>query len=134
MLERAVALAAPEGYVRPFLDAGEPMRRLLRQAVARDIQVEYAQKLLTAFAAQARRDSAFPALPDAAATPLYEPLTEREQQVLRLLAVGLSSTEVADELVLAVSTVRSYIKTIYRKLDVHDRDEAITKGQQLGVI
>ena len=73
-------------------------------------------------------------LPDTATAPLYEPLTERERQVLRLLAVGLSSTEVADELVLAVSTVRSYIKTIYRKLDVHDRDKAITRGQQLGVI
>jgi len=133
-LERALTLAAPEGYVRPFLDAGEPMHTLLRQAIARGVQTEYAQKLLTAFAAQARRDSTFPALPDAAATPLYEPLTEREHQVLRLLAVGLSSTEVAEELFLAVSTVRSYIKTIYRKLDVHDRDKAITKGQQLGVI
>jgi len=133
-LERAVALAAPEGYVRPFLDAGEPMHTLLRQAVTRGVQAEYAQKLLAPFAVQARRDSTFPTLPDAAATPLYEPLTERERQVLRLLAVGLSSTEVAEELFLAVSTVRSYIKTIYRKLDVHDRDKAITKGQQLGVI
>ncbi|MEE9617313.1 MAG: LuxR C-terminal-related transcriptional regulator, partial [Anaerolineae bacterium] len=133
-LERALTLAAPEGYVRPFLDAGEPMRTLLRQAVARGVQAEYAQKLLAPFAAQARRDSTFPALPDAAATPLYEPLTERERQVLRLLAVGLSSTEVADELFLAVSTVRSYIKTIYRKMDVHGRDEAIARGQQLGVI
>lgn len=110
------------------------MRTLLRQAIARGIQTEYAQKLLAAFATPARRDSAFSALPDAAATPLYEPLTERERQVLRLLAVGLSSTEVANELVLAVSTVRSYIKTIYHKLDVHDRDEAITRGQQLDVI
>ena len=133
-LERAVALAAPEGYVRPFLDAGEPMRTLLRQAVARGVQTEYAQNLLTAFATQARRNGASPLLPDTATAPLYEPLTERERQVLRLLAVGLSSTEVADELVLAVSTVRSYIKTIYRKLDVHDRDKAITRGQQLGVI
>ncbi|MEE9616549.1 MAG: LuxR C-terminal-related transcriptional regulator, partial [Anaerolineae bacterium] len=120
-LERAVALAAPEGYVRPFLDAGEPMRTLLRQAVARGVQTEYAQKLLALFVVQARRDGASPLSPDTATAPLYEPLTERERQVLRLLAVGLSSTEVADELVLAVSTVRSYIKTIYRKMDVHDR-------------
>jgi ATP/maltotriose-dependent transcriptional regulator MalT len=65
---------------------------------------------------------------------LVEPLTEREAQVLRLLAAGLSSTEVAGELVIAVSTARSYIKSLYAKLDAHSRQEAIEKGRLYGLL
>jgi LuxR family maltose regulon positive regulatory protein len=65
---------------------------------------------------------------------LVEPLTERETQVLRLLAAGLSSTEVAKELVIAVSTSRSYIKSLYGKLNAHSRDEAIEQGHLYGLI
>jgi LuxR family maltose regulon positive regulatory protein len=129
-LGRALTLAEAQGYVRPFLSAGEPLDKLLRQAIARDIRAAYAQEVLAAFVAQARGRRASPA-PDAATASLYEPLTERERQVLRLLAADLSSTEVAEELVLAVSTVRSYIKTIYSKLDVHSRREAIARARQL---
>jgi LuxR family maltose regulon positive regulatory protein len=65
---------------------------------------------------------------------LPEPLTDRELQVLRLLALGLSSTEVAEQLVISVETVRSYIKAIYRKLDVHSRREAIEKAERARLI
>ena len=68
------------------------------------------------------------------APKLIEPLTERETQVLRLLAAGLSSTEVAEELVIAVSTARSYIKSLYGKLDAHSRDAAIEQGHRYGLI
>jgi DNA-binding CsgD family transcriptional regulator len=64
-------------------------------------------------------------------TPL-EPLTDRERQVLRLLAAGLSSNQVAEELIISVSTVRSYMKSLYQKLDAHNREEAIEKGKRLG--
>jgi DNA-binding NarL/FixJ family response regulator len=63
---------------------------------------------------------------------LIEPLTERERQILRLLATGLSSTRIAAELVIAVSTTRSYLKSIYRKLDAHSRDEAVARARTLG--
>ncbi len=65
---------------------------------------------------------------------LVEPLSERELQVLRLLAAGLSSTEVAQELYIAVGTARTHIKNIYSKLGVHRRIEAITRAQELGLI
>ncbi len=122
-LARAIDLAEPRGYVQPFLSAGEPVEKLLRQAVAQDIRTAYAQKVLLAFRSPAgERES------------MVELLTERERQILRLLAAGLSSTEIAGELVIAVSTVRSYIKVLYRKLDVHGRDQAVDKGRHMGLI
>ena len=81
-----------------------------------------------------RKRGPAPPAPDPTVEPLHEQLTERELQVLRLLATGLSSTQVAEELFIAVSTARSYIKVIYRKLDVHSRDEAITRARQLGLL
>jgi LuxR family maltose regulon positive regulatory protein len=124
-LESALALAEPQGYVSPFLSASQPLDGLLRQLIAQDIRAAYAQKILQALRVPS---------PDAAFAPLREPLTERELQILRLLAAGLSSTEVAKELILAVSTVRSYIKTIHQKLDAHSRDEAIARGRQLDLL
>jgi LuxR family maltose regulon positive regulatory protein len=132
-LGHALALAEPQGYVRPFLSASKPVDALLHQAIARGVRAAYAGRVLAAFVAQAREHGASLA-PDATMGRLYEQLTEREHQVLRLLAAGLSSTEVAEELVIAVSTARSYIKVIYRKLDVHSRDEAIARGRQLGLL
>jgi LuxR family maltose regulon positive regulatory protein len=132
-LERALGLAKPQGYVSPFLSVGKPVDMPLRQAIAQGVHSEHAHQVLAAFAAQARKGGTS-AMPDDAISPLYEPLTERERQILRLLAAGLSSTEAAEELVIAVSTARSYIKTIYRKLDVHCRDEAIDRAQQLSLL
>jgi LuxR family maltose regulon positive regulatory protein len=132
-LEHALALAEPQGYVRPFINAGKPVDALLRQVIAQGVRAAYAGQVLAAFVAQAREQGASLA-PDAAIGRLHERLTEREHQVLRLLATGLSSTEVAEELVIAVSTVRSYIKVIYRKLDVHSRDGAIVRGRQLDLL
>ncbi|MBN1890083.1 MAG: hypothetical protein JW850_18950 [Thermoflexales bacterium] len=120
-MECALALAEEQGYVSPFLRAGEALEKLLRQLIAQDVNTGYASKLLKVLRAPAPES-------------LYESLTERESQVLRLLAAGLSSTEVAEELIIAVSTARSYIKTIYQKLDAHSRAEAIAKGQQLGLL
>jgi LuxR family maltose regulon positive regulatory protein len=68
------------------------------------------------------------------AQALVEPLSQRELEVLRLLAAGLSSTEVARELTIAVGTARTHIKNIYAKLDVHNRVESITRAQELGLL
>jgi LuxR family maltose regulon positive regulatory protein len=140
VLERALDLAAPEGYVRPFLNAGEPLMALLRKAITLGIQPAFAHTLYGELARQERqrvgaRAGRVPGGSEAGAADLMpEPLTEREQQILRLLAAGLSSTEIAEELVIAVNTARSYIKSIYGKLDAHSRDEAIEKGKQAGLI
>ncbi|MEJ2304261.1 MAG: LuxR C-terminal-related transcriptional regulator [Anaerolineales bacterium] len=131
-LKKALTLAAPEGYVRPFLNAGDPLANLLRQAIAQDIYPTYAHKLLTHLAEYPL--SVGPVKVASEIEELIDPLTEREQQVLRLLAADLSSTEVAEQLIISVSTARSYIKNIYRKLDAHSRDEALEKGRQFGLI
>jgi len=143
-LERALSLAEPGDHVRIFVDEGEPMRvliadfRLRIEKQARNAQEElsnrlaiYADKLLAAFPASA------PAPRPAIHTPkseMVEPLSERELEVLRLLATELSSTDIAQELVVSVNTVRSHIKSIYSKLDVHSRYEAVARAKGLNLL
>ncbi|MEJ2733151.1 MAG: LuxR C-terminal-related transcriptional regulator [Anaerolineae bacterium] len=126
-LEQALSLAAPEGYVRTFVDEGEAMARLLRRALTEGITVDYAARLLAAFGESPQ--SASPA-----AQALVEPLTEREMEVLRLIAAGLSNREIGDELVVAVSTVKSHINHIYGKLDVKNRTQAVARARTLGLL
>ncbi len=126
-LKRALSLAEPEGYVRVFIDEGLAINKLLRQAMSRGTAPEYVPKLLLAFDVSA---------PETQPTPqaLTEPLSERELEVLRLLTTHLSSTEIAQELFIAVSTARSHIKSIYGKLGVHNRVQAVARGQELGLV
>jgi LuxR family maltose regulon positive regulatory protein len=126
-LEHALSLAEPEGYVRTFIDEGEPMAKLLRRALAKGIARSYVSKLLATFGESIPEKSP-------AAQALVEPLTERELEVLRLIAAGLSNREIAEELVVAVSTVKTHINHIYRKLDVESRIQAVTKAQTLDLL
>jgi LuxR family maltose regulon positive regulatory protein len=129
-LERALVLAQPEGYVRTFVVEGKPMAKLLRQAVARGISTEYARKLLAELGEETETR-----LPVAGPSPsLIEPLSERELEVLRLLTSNLPIRDIAGELYIAVSTVRSHVKNIYSKLGVHSRIEAIARAQELGLL
>jgi len=127
-LERALTLAEPEGYVRTFIDQGEPMGELLRQAAARGIAVSYVGRLLAALDREAkdryRLDS----------EEMVEPLSERELEVMRLLTTHLSSTDIAGELTISVNTVRTHIKNIYSKLDVHSREEAVQRVEELHIL
>jgi LuxR family maltose regulon positive regulatory protein len=137
ILERALTLAEPEGYVRTFLDEGEPMKDLLsqvlvtqqngRQAPSRDISPNYVARLLAAFGEEA--ELASPAM-----EALVEPLTEREVEVLRLVVAGLSNAEIAEELVIAVSTVKSHVNHIYGKLGVESRTQAVAQARTLGLL
>jgi LuxR family maltose regulon positive regulatory protein len=126
-LERALMLAEPGGYVRTFVDEGEPMARLLRRALAQGIAPGYVARLLAAF-----RDSV-PAKPPAAQA-LVEPLTGRELEVLRLIAAGLSNREIAEELYIAVSTVKTHVNRIYGKLGAKSRTQAVVKAQALDLL
>jgi len=132
-LERALALAEPGGFVRIFVREGEPMARLLRQVVSRSIAPGYPSKLLAAFGVSEGRAGAV-TLPPAQPQALVEPLSERELEVLRLLTTHLSSSEIAAELFIATSTVRSHIKNIYSKLNVHSRTEAVERAGELGLL
>jgi LuxR family maltose regulon positive regulatory protein len=130
-LERALTLAEPEGYVHTFVREGEPMRRLLRKAAQQGIVVSYVGKLLSALETG---PAGIPAQPMGSAAEMIEPLSDRELQVLRLLTTPMTSTEIAEELFIAPSTVRSHIKNIYSKLDVHRRAESVQRAQELGLL
>jgi len=134
-LERALTLAEPEGYVRMFVDEGPAMAQLLRALAAQGIMPAYTGKLLAACDAQEQERSDDSALPTVLASqPLIEPLSERELEVLRLLRSELSGPEIARELVVALSTVRTHTKTIYSKLDVNSRRAAVKRAEELGLI
>jgi LuxR family maltose regulon positive regulatory protein len=120
-------LAEPEGYIRLFVDEDAPMVTLLRQARARGLAPDYVAALLTACGAAAPD-------PSAATTPGIDPLSTRERELLRLLAAGLSTAEVAAQLVVTPDTVRSHLKHIYGKLDVHSRLQAVERARALGLL
>jgi LuxR family maltose regulon positive regulatory protein len=131
-LEPALSLAGPEGYVRIFIDEGEPVARLLRESAARGISVDYVGSLLAAWAEEKARQGLEAQLPPS--PHLVDPLTERELQVLRLLAAGLANREIGDQLFLAVGTVKKYTSTVYGKLGVHSRTQAVARARDSGLL
>jgi LuxR family transcriptional regulator, maltose regulon positive regulatory protein len=134
-LERAMKLAEPEGYVRMFMDEGTAMETLLRKATVRKIMPDYTGKLLSAF--EAERKGIGEGTPPSA-TPvsgsLIEALSQRELDILRLFKTELSGPEIAQELVIALSTVRTHTKSIYSKLNVNSRRGAVKRAIELGLI
>ena len=130
-LERALLLAEPEGYIRLFVDEGAPMLALLRQAQARSTVPGYVTMLLSAFGEQHAPD-----LPlfSARLSPLVDPLTEREREVLRLLLEGASNREIAQRLVLSVNTVKRHVYNLCGKLGVQSRSQAIVRARALNLL
>ena len=126
-LEHALRLAEPEGYVRLFADLGLPMGQLLLEARSRAVMPEYVDKLLAAFGA----DLEHPA-PAQAALP--EPLTPREEEVLGLMAAGLTNREIAEQLVVSPETVKKHTSNIYGKLGVSKRTEAVARARELDLL
>ena len=124
--------------MRTFVDEGEPMLQLLRQAASHGIAPGYVSQLIASFDLLAHRQTAgaAPSLEPhpPSAQPLVEPLSERELEVLHLLATGMSNPEIADQLFIATSTVRSHLKSIYGKLNVHKRWDAVHRAEELGLI
>jgi LuxR family maltose regulon positive regulatory protein len=131
-LTRALSLAEPAGFVRLFVDEGLPMARLLHEAAARGVAPEYVARLLAAF--PQLETPAYYAPGHAEQFQLVEPLSERELEVLQLLAAGLSNPEIARRLYVAVSTIRSHTKSIYGKLGAHRREEAVQRARELGLL
>jgi LuxR family maltose regulon positive regulatory protein len=133
-LERALTLAQPEGYVRMFVDEGPPMAALLRVAATRSIVPAYASELLAAFQSQDAMSADRFLVPTSPVQPVIEPLSQRELEVLRLFNSDLSGPEIARELVVALSTVRTHTKSIYGKLGVTSRHAAVKRAGELGLI
>jgi LuxR family maltose regulon positive regulatory protein len=123
-LEQALTLAEPEGYVRLFVDEGKPMRNLLRRAMAGGIAGSSARRLLAALDTRAQPVAGPAGL---AISGLAEPLTAREREVLHLIAGGMRNQEIADQLVISLSTVKRHIANIYGKLGVDHRTQAVAR-------
>jgi LuxR family maltose regulon positive regulatory protein len=138
LLGKVLAMAEPEGYVRLFLDLGEAMQDLLSAAVRSGVQAAYASELLENFepanAAGASRHLEDSTRRVTVGAESFEPLSARELEVLFLLRSRMTIAEIAEELCIAVSTVRSHVKSIYSKLTVHRRMEAILRAEELGVL
>ncbi len=120
---RALTLAESESYVRLFLDGGAPVAELLLLAIQHNLHPEYASRLLSLLNVSHPTPGN---LPDA--------LTERESEVLRLLATGLSNQEIAEKLVISISTIKTHITRIYNKLAVTSRTQAIIRARELKII
>jgi LuxR family maltose regulon positive regulatory protein len=137
-LTESLTLAEPAGYVRTFLDAGEPMAALLRQAVSRGTGTEYADKVLAAFEGETkderRKTKETPASFVVRPSSLVEPLSERELDVLHLLAERQTNQEIAHALCVSVNTVKTHLKNIYGKLGVNNRRQAVATATELDLL
>jgi len=132
-LAEALTLAQPEGYIRTFIDKGELLVALLREAASQGVAPEYVRELLTAFGVW-EDGSVGETPPHPHTQPLIEPLSERELEVLHLLADGQTNQEMAQSLCVSINTVKTHLRNIYGKLGVNSRRKAATKAKKLGLV
>ncbi|MFN2304334.1 MAG: LuxR C-terminal-related transcriptional regulator [Anaerolineales bacterium] len=127
-LASALKLAHPQGYRRIFINEGLPIFELLQRAGSRGIEPEYVAELV----------SAFELIPEykiaTQLQPLIEPLSDRELEVIHLIASGCTNSEIAEELFITVGTVKAHTNNIYRKLNVRNRTQAIAQARALGLL
>jgi LuxR family maltose regulon positive regulatory protein len=128
-LQVALKVGEPDNRIASFVREGAAMEKLLRLAQASGIYPTFVRRLLAAFEAR-RKPKQAPVVTDM----LIEPLSNRELQVLQLLAQGCSDKVIAETLVIARDTVHKYLGNIYSKLDVHSRMEAILRARELGML
>jgi LuxR family maltose regulon positive regulatory protein len=138
-LERALALAEPGGFVRIFVDEGAPMAQLLYQAATRGMMPDYTAGLLAAFEGATKDEGprTRKKVPSSVVQPssaLVEPLSERELEVLQLIAGGLTNREIASRLFLSLNTVKAHTRNIYGKLGVRSRTQAVARARAFGVL
>lgn len=149
VLQRALREAKTEGYIRTFIDEGEPMRRLLKIVIHKGVEARYAARLVGAMqsgetpsleAASLQTAHTSTALARSwmvdtePSEPLVEPLSPRELEVLELIALGLSNGEIGAQLVISLSTVKGHTANIYSKLGVNNRTQAVAQARELGLL
>jgi LuxR family maltose regulon positive regulatory protein len=132
-LQRALTLAEPEGYVRLFVDEDQAMVELLNATIDQPgtVNPRYVHRLL---AAHPDSSTPSPQPPTTQPDTLIEPLSERELELLRLIAAGMTNRAIADELMVSVNTVKTHARHIYSKLGVSNRTEATSRAHDLELI
>ena len=128
LLGEAMGLAEPNGFIRIFVDEGLPMVQLLSAVASQGIMPNYVSKLLAVFEAEKQKNGLSPS------QQLVDPLSERELEILTLIASGLKNKEIAEQLIISLNTVLYHIKNIYRKLGVNKRTLAIAKAKEINLI
>jgi len=129
----ALKMERPEGFIRTFVDEGPLLAPLLRQAIRSGIEPDYARKLLDVIEAEDRlRRIRRGEIPASFAT--MGPLTEREAEVLRLLAERLSNQEIADKLTISLNTAKTHVRHVFDKLEATDRRQALKRARELRLI
>jgi LuxR family maltose regulon positive regulatory protein len=134
LLDEALALAEPGGFIRIFVDEGAPMARLLYEGLSQGVHPDYVRQLLMAFPATEPEQAAPSRSAAAGIRLLAEPLSARELEVLPLIAEGLSNQEIAARLYLSLHTVKAHARNIYAKLGVSSRTQAVARGRALGFL
>jgi len=132
MLGEALAMAEPGGFIRIFVDEGNPMAQLLLETATRGIMPDYIGKILAAFETQKQNREIKPDQP--INQTLIEPLSQRELEILQLLAKGLSNRKIGAQLFLALDTVKGHNRNIFYKLEVQTRTEAVVRAYELGLL
>jgi LuxR family maltose regulon positive regulatory protein len=148
-LQEAVTLAEPGGWIRPFVEAGPLMADLLNQLRQQDVAPDYIDQILDAFPkknedvppilskVEEMKEGSKPGQVHPSALspqPLIEPLSNRELEVLELLAQRLSDKEIGQELVISTQTVKKHNARIFQKLNVKNRREAVAEASALGIL
>jgi ATP/maltotriose-dependent transcriptional regulator MalT len=134
-LEEALTLGEPEGYMRVFLDAGEPFQQVLKawlrhkHSEGKSQLISYAQQLLKAF-----EEPLIIPMSSTHPTELIEPLSKREMEVLTLVAKGYTNQQIAACLVISIRTVKKHIENIHGKLGVQNRVQAVARSKELGLL
>ncbi len=139
-LDQAITAGQAEGYVRVFVDEGQPMEGLLRRARSHGVVPDYVSRLLAAFGARASDEGGRVAAERSARVApggppsVVEPLSPRELEVLQLLAEGCSNREIAEQLVVAPSTAKKHVSNIFGKLGVQSRTQCVARARELRLI
>lgn len=130
ILNQALMMAEAEGFIRTFIDEAHPMKQLLSEAKARGIMPDYVTHLLSEFDMNRQSDT----VKNLTSQELIEALTERELEVLQLIAEGLSNREISERLFLALDTIKGHNRKIFAKLHVQNRTGAVARARELGLL